>query len=85
MDVVTDVDTHAKFVGLVGKHGLPVICQKPMAPSLETARQMLQQARDAGVPLLIHENFRWQAPLNFRWQVPLRRLKEILDSASPSL
>ncbi len=72
VDVVTDVDTHAQFVGLAAKHGLPVICQKPMAPSLETARQMLQQTRDAGVTLLIHENFRWQAPL--------RRLKEILDS-----
>jgi predicted dehydrogenase len=72
IDVVTDVDTHAHFVELGVKHRLPVICQKPMAPSLAAARTMVEQASAAGVPLLIHENWRWQAPL--------RALKSVLDS-----
>lgn len=72
VDVVTGVESHAEHVALAARHGLPVICQKPMAPSLEAAQEMLRQTREAGVELLIHENWRWQAPL--------RRLKEILDS-----
>lgn len=72
VDIVTDVSTHAHLVGLAAQHGLPVICQKPLAPSLEIAQHMLQQTRDAGVPLFVHENWRWQAPL--------RRLKAMLDS-----
>lgn len=72
IDIVTAVDTHARLVALGAKHGLPVICQKPIAPTLEIAREMVAGARAAGVPLLIHENWRWQAPL--------RKLKSILDS-----
>jgi predicted dehydrogenase len=72
IDIVTDVDSHAQFVELAIDRGLPVICQKPMAPTLETATRMVARARESGTPLLIHENWRWQKPL--------RRLKEILDS-----
>lgn len=72
VDIVTDVDTHAPFVAMAAKHGRPTICQKPMAPSLEVAQEMVRLTREAHVPLLIHENWRWQAPL--------RRLKSILDS-----
>src|SRR6185503_10227342 len=50
----------------------PVICQKPMASSLKTARQMVDRCGKAGVPLLIHENWRWQHPI--------RELKRALQS-----
>ncbi len=63
LDVITDVKTHSRFVCLAAEHGLPVICQKPMATSLEEAQRMLQTCRHAGVPLYIHENWRWQAPI----------------------
>src|SRR5512147_1496288 len=39
VDVITDVDTHAQFVELAARYGKAVICQKPMAPNLETARR----------------------------------------------
>jgi predicted dehydrogenase len=42
---------------------VPVICQKPMAPDLATAQRMVAQCREAGVPLFIHENWRWQTPI----------------------
>lgn len=70
VDVITDVGTHSRFVHLAAAHRLPVICQKPMAPDLAAARQMVETCRAAGVPLLIHENW--------RWQYPLRRLKRAL-------
>lgn len=72
VDIVTDADTHEKFTGLALNHRLPTICQKPMAPSLATAEAMARKSEDAGIPLLIHENWRWQAPL--------RRLKGVLQS-----
>ncbi|GAB2602307.1 Gfo/Idh/MocA family protein [Spirosoma areae] len=72
VDIITDVDTHLLFTTKAAERGLDVICQKPMGPSLETARQMLDVCQQAGVRLYIHENF--------RWQTPIRTLRAVLDS-----
>jgi predicted dehydrogenase len=72
VDIVTDVESHASFVQLAAKHEIPAICQKPMAGDLATARQMVDVCEKAGVPLLIHENWRWQRPF--------REIKAVLDS-----
>jgi predicted dehydrogenase len=74
IDIVTDVDTHAPFVQLAARHGTAVICQKPMAPTLEAAREMVAVCRDAGVPYFIHENW--------RWQTPIRELARVLASGA---
>jgi predicted dehydrogenase len=63
VDVITDVDTHSRFVCLAAEHKLPVVCQKPLAPSLAVARAMANACHAAGVPLLVNENFRWQTPI----------------------
>jgi predicted dehydrogenase len=63
LDVITDVSTHRKFVELAARHRLPVVCQKPLAPTLEDAEAMVAACRAAGVPLLVNENWRWQTPL----------------------
>jgi predicted dehydrogenase len=63
IDVITDVDSHSRFVHLAAKHQVPVICQKPLAPTLPEAERMVDTCRKAGVPLLVHENWRWQAPI----------------------
>ena len=63
VDIITDVDTHSKFVHLAAQQRIPVICQKPMAPDLATAEEMVKVCREAGVPLMIHENWRWQYPI----------------------
>ena len=72
IDIVTDVDTHEKFTLLGAKYGLDVICQKPLAPSLEAAKRMMEATKKAGVRFYVHENYRWQPQF--------RRVKEILDS-----
>jgi D-apiose dehydrogenase len=69
VDVITDVGTHADFVGLAARHKIPVICQKPLAPTLATTEEMVESCASAGVPLLVHENWRWQAPLRALYQV----------------
>ena len=71
-DIVTDVDHHAKFVKMAAVHQLPVICQKPMAPTLSIAQEMVETCRKSGVPFLVNENW--------RWQTPVRELKRILQS-----
>jgi D-apiose dehydrogenase len=72
VDIITDVDTHPIFVEKAAKAGINVICQKPMAASLELAQKMLKTCQEAGVQYFIHENFRWQAPI--------RRVNELLKS-----
>jgi predicted dehydrogenase len=72
LDIITDVDTHCKFVHLAAERGIPVICQKPMAPKLETARQMVQACKAAQVPFAINENW--------RWQYPIRQFKKALEA-----
>lgn len=69
IDIVTDVETHARFVELAALHRLPVICQKPLAPDLETARRLVTQCHHRGNALLVHENWRWQAPIRAFQQV----------------
>jgi D-apiose dehydrogenase len=72
VDIITDVSTHRWLVELAVQHRTPVICQKPLAPSLTDARHMADTCARAGVPLLVHENW--------RWQTPLRELKKILET-----
>ena len=72
VDIITDVETHASLTKMAAKKGITVICQKPMASKLPLAQEMVSVCERSGVPLFIHENWRWQAPM--------RKVKEILNS-----
>jgi predicted dehydrogenase len=74
VDVVTDVDTHRRYVEAAARRGIPVVCQKPLAPTLADAEAMTAACKFAGVPLLVNENW--------RWQVPIRQVKAALDSGA---
>lgn len=63
VDVVTTVETHRPLVELCASRRVPVICQKPFALDLADGRAMVERCREAGVPLMVHENFRWQKPM----------------------
>jgi predicted dehydrogenase len=60
LDIATRPDSHLPLVRLAASYGVPVICQKPMAPNWDDAVAMVEAAEEAGVPLMIHENWRWQ-------------------------
>jgi predicted dehydrogenase len=62
-DIITNPETHLMFTTAIAKKGVDVICQKPMAASLEEAKQMLDICKQHQSKLFIHENFRWQAPI----------------------
>jgi len=74
VDIITDVDTHAGLTKTAAEKGIAVICQKPMAPKLDIAAQMVDVCRKNGVPLFIHENWRWQSPI--------RKVKQLLNENS---
>lgn len=63
VDVATQAHTHLPLVELAARNGVPAICQKPLAPSMEEARAIVDACEDAGTLLMIHENFRWQTPM----------------------
>src|SRR5436309_12330881 len=42
------------------RRAIHVICQKPLAPTLEEATRIVETVQAAGVRMMVHENFRWQ-------------------------
>ena len=69
IDIITEVPAHEPLVLLAAKYKVPVICQKPMAASYESARRMVDACREAGIPFFVHENYRWQAPVRAAKQI----------------
>ena len=63
VDIATTVASHRPLVELAARLRIPVICQKPFAPTLEDARAMVAACDAAHIPLMVHENFRWQSPI----------------------
>ena len=72
VDICTNVETHYPLTRLAAARGLPIVCQKPMATTLEECQALVQVCAGASVPLYINENW--------RWQYPLRQLKRTLDT-----
>lgn len=71
VDIVSSPASHAELVRLAADHGVPAICQKPLCPTLAESEAVAAYASARGVPLFVHENFRWQTPLR-RVQALLR-------------
>ena len=63
VDIATTAPSHRALSELAASHGLAVICQKPFAPTLADAKAIIAACDKAGVPLMVHENFRWQSPM----------------------
>ncbi len=63
VDIATTVSSHRALVEMAAAHKMPAICQKPFARTLDDAKAMVAACKAAGVPLMIHENFRWQTPI----------------------
>jgi predicted dehydrogenase len=63
VDIATTVPSHRTLVEMAALHGVGVICQKPFALSMDDANAMVIACQDAGVALMVHENFRWQSAI----------------------
>ncbi len=60
VDIITPPETHEEICRYAAERGVHVICQKPLAPTYDVSRRIVESASAAGVRLMVHENFRWQ-------------------------
>ncbi|MFN7924308.1 MAG: Gfo/Idh/MocA family oxidoreductase [Bryobacteraceae bacterium] len=60
VDIATRPETHRDLVEEAASHGVAVICQKPLAPTWVEAVATVKAAEAAGIPFMVHENWRWQ-------------------------
>jgi predicted dehydrogenase len=74
VDIATTVQSHRPLVEMAANNKVPTICQKPFARTLADAKAMVKACREAGVPLMVHENF--------RWQTPIQAVKKVLDAGA---
>ena len=71
VDIATTVPSHRPLVELAASMKVPAIVQKPFGPTLADCEAMVKACAEAGVPLMVHENFRFQPPL--------RRIRGLVD------
>lgn len=72
VDIITPPQTHLELCRTVAELGIAVICQKPLAPTFREAQEIVRICADAGTPLMVHENWRFNP-----WY---REIKKLLDS-----
>ena len=71
VDIITRPDSHLALVRQAASRGIPLICQKALAPTFQEAQEIVEVAAYADVPLMVHENFRFQP-----WYREIRRQME---------
>ncbi|NJS35252.1 MAG: Gfo/Idh/MocA family oxidoreductase [Brachymonas sp.] len=68
LDMVTPPASHWNLVAQAMAKGIPTICQKPFGQNYKQAVVLVNIAEQAGVPLIVHENFRFMP-----WYREMRR------------
>ena len=63
VDIVSSVESHYPLALQAASHGIPAISQKPLTTSTDVGEKMVEAFSKKGIPLLVHENWRWQAPI----------------------
>jgi predicted dehydrogenase len=71
IDIITPPETHLQICREAFKRKINVIVQKALAPTYDEAAMIVEEAQQAGVRLMLHENFRFQP-----WY---REIKKLLD------
>ena len=60
LDIIAPPPTHLEMIRQAAAHQVAVICQKPFCQTLDEAEEAVALCEDAGVLLVVHENFRFQ-------------------------
>ncbi|HVL56284.1 MAG TPA: Gfo/Idh/MocA family oxidoreductase [Burkholderiaceae bacterium] len=71
VDIVTPPATHRTLVQLACERRVATICQKALAPTYDEAVAIVDDAQQARIPFVVHENFRFQP-----WYREAKRLLE---------
>ena len=61
VDIITPPITHFKYIkqSLAAKPKA-IVCQKPFCNDMDKAREAARLSKEAGIPIIVHENFRFQ-------------------------
>ncbi|MBX3228101.1 MAG: Gfo/Idh/MocA family oxidoreductase [Labilithrix sp.] len=70
--VLTPSGLHAEHVIRLSRHGKAIVCEKPMALTLDDADAMIAACDHAGCKLFIVKQN--------RWNLPVRKLREAMDA-----
>jgi len=68
VSVATPDAAHADVVIRCAKAGLHVLCEKPMATTVEECEAMLAAAKQSGVHLMVDWHNRWNPPVYAAWK-----------------
>jgi predicted dehydrogenase len=74
VDIITPPPTHLEMCKIAADLGIHVMCQKPLAPTFDEARQIVEYANKAGIRFMVHENWRFQP-----WY---REIRKLLDAGA---
>lgn len=58
IDIASPRETHVPIARLAARHGLAILCQKPLAPTLGGAEALVADL--GGTRLMVHENWRFR-------------------------
>jgi predicted dehydrogenase len=74
VDIITPPPTHLEMCEAAADLGIHVMCQKPLAPTLKEAEQIVKYTDKAGIRFMVHENWRFQP-----WH---REIKKLLEAGT---
>lgn len=72
LDIVTQMDRHGVLSAKAAKRKIATILQTPLAPGIDEAIAIVENAERQGVWLAVHENF--------RFGTGMRRIKAVIES-----
>lgn len=56
VDIITPPPTHLQMCKIAADLDIHVICQKPLAPTFDEAKQIVDYTDKAGIRFMVHEN-----------------------------
>jgi len=69
VDIITPPPTHLQMCKIAADLGIHVMCQKPLAPTFDEAKEIVEYTGQAGIRFMVHENWRFQP-----WYREIRKL-----------
>lgn len=74
VDIITPPETHFEMCKFAADNGVHIICQKPLAPTFEESKRIVDYVATKNVRFVVHENFRFQP-----WH---REIKKMIDNGA---
>jgi predicted dehydrogenase len=59
LDIAVATEAHRECARMAAEHGVVILCQKPMAPTLREAEEMVAEIGEK-VRFMVHENWRFR-------------------------